>query len=344
MIGQAEFMMYFREKSHDPHKWKDQWLDRVVIITGGARGLGLALARELVVKGAHIAICSRNKEELARAKKDILAHVPAGQVLTYACDVSDAEQTKLFIEAVQKQMGPVDVLINNAGIIQMGPYLNMNEKDFKEVFKSNLWGTINMCESLAPQMVERKNGTIINITSIGGVVPVPHLLPYSASKFGAFGFSTTLHVELHKYGVHVLTVVPWLMRTGSFLNVLLKGRRISEFRLFNFASNSLFVSMNADRAAKKIVRAAERERSVLILGWKAKASRLFFALFPRVTLWILSSADRFLPLPSTQAADSNVVEQGKILRMDLPSRLSTRLGENAAAEYNQSFQRGTKGL
>ncbi|HEX4924881.1 MAG TPA: SDR family oxidoreductase, partial [Bdellovibrionales bacterium] len=243
------------------------WQNKVVLITGGSRGLGLALGRELIVKGARIAICSRTPEELKRARTDLLAHVPQGWVFARACDVSIRAQVDEFVRAAEEALGPIDTVINNAGIIQMGPYLSMSTRDHEEIMRSNFWGTVNVTQAVAPKMAARRDGLIVNITSVGALVPVPHLLPYAASKFAAFGFSMSLYVELSKYGVHVLTVAPWLMRTGSFLNVLLKGRKHEEFKWFNFAANAPLVSMDGAKAARKIVRAMEARRSLLVLGW-----------------------------------------------------------------------------
>ncbi|HEX4925318.1 MAG TPA: hypothetical protein VFV50_14585, partial [Bdellovibrionales bacterium] len=131
--------------------------------------------------------------------------------------------------------------------------------------------------------------------------------------------------------------------TGSFLNVLLKGRKREEFKWFNFAANAPLVSMDGAKAARKIVRAMEARRSLLVLGWKAKLPRIVFALSPRATLWALTVMDRMLPAPPPGRTLVTDATQGKLLRMELPNHAPKRLGEKAAVEYNQTFEkRGAK--
>src|SRR6185369_715880 len=113
-----------------------------------------------------------------------------------------------LVEAVHRRYGRVDVLVNNAGIIQAGPYESLSLEDFRAAMAANFWGTVHATLAVLPGMRARGGGRIVNVTSIGGTIAVPHLLAYTASKFAAVGFSTGLAVEAARHGVHVTTVVP----------------------------------------------------------------------------------------------------------------------------------------
>jgi NAD(P)-dependent dehydrogenase (short-subunit alcohol dehydrogenase family) len=170
---------------------------KTVFITGGSRGLGLAMAEEFARRGAQIAICARDEEELERARQTIEREA-GGTVMTFVCDVSDREQVERTVLKVQSHFGAIDVLVNNAGIIAVGPVENQNLEDFEEAMKINFWSQVYATLACLPDMRRRGEARIVNITSIGGKVSVPHLLPYSCSKFAAVAFSEGLRSELGK--------------------------------------------------------------------------------------------------------------------------------------------------
>src|SRR3954451_8123971 len=201
--------------------------DRVVVITGGSRGLGLVMARMLVDQGAHVVLLARDTGELARAREDLDAR-GRGSATTFRCDVRRRAEVRATVSAVIEQFRRVDVLINNAGIIQVGPLENMVEEDFENAMATHFWGPLHLMLELLPSMRHRGFGRIVNISSIGGKVAVPHLGPYSASKFALVGLSDAVRAELDRYGVSVTTVAPGLMRTGSPMNAQFKGRHDEE--------------------------------------------------------------------------------------------------------------------
>ncbi|HEX2250393.1 MAG TPA: SDR family oxidoreductase, partial [Gemmatimonadales bacterium] len=195
---------------------------KTVLITGGSRGLGLALAREFARWGARLAICGRDPEALERARASLAR--AGGEVIAVPCDVTDQRSVESLVEEVRRRLGPVDILINNAGVIEVGPAETMSVVDFEEAMGTNFWGMVYPTLAVLPEMRERKTGRIVNITSIGGKLGIPHLLPYSASKFAAVGFSQGLRAEIAGEGVKVVTVVPGLMRTGSPRNAIFRGQ------------------------------------------------------------------------------------------------------------------------
>jgi NAD(P)-dependent dehydrogenase (short-subunit alcohol dehydrogenase family) len=203
---------------------------KVVLITGGSRGLGLAMAREFARHGARLALAARDRDELQQAVTELQA---AGvEVLAVPCDVTVRDQVMRMVESVTSHYGVVDVLVNNAGVIEVAPMEVMTLDDYEEAMKTHFWAPLYTTLAVLPQMRDRGAGRILNIASIGGKVSVPHLLPYSASKFALVGFSEGLRAALAKEGVLVTTAAPGLMRTGSPRNATFKGQHRAEYAWF----------------------------------------------------------------------------------------------------------------
>jgi short-subunit dehydrogenase len=288
LIGVAGFLIGVRARER-----QISFRGRVVVITGGSRGLGLVLARKFAKEGARLALCSRNADELNRARYELESR--GAEVLVQTCDVSKKDEVEEFMDRVVATFGRIDVLVNNASIIQVGPAPEMSEVDIREAMDVNFWGGVHATYAALPQMVKQRGGRVVNITSIGGVVAVPHLLPYSSAKFAAVGFSQGLRSEVSQYGIMVTTVIPGLMRTGSFLNALFKGKASSEAGWFSVSASIPFLSMNADRAARRIVEATRHGQAVLTLGLPAIVARYVSAMMPGFTAQALSVVNQILP-------------------------------------------------
>ena len=306
---------------------------RTVLITGGSRGLGLLLARQFARKGARLVLLARGAEALEAARTE-LANGGA-DVLALPCDVGDADAVAEAVSRAVHRFGRIDVLVNNAGIIQVGPVETMSLDDFRSELAATFWGTVHATLAVLPGMRARREGRIVNVTSIGGKLAVPHLLPYSAAKFAAVGFSEGLHAEVAKDGVRVVTVVPGLMRTGSFGQALFKGQREKEVDWFALGATLPLVSMDAERAARRIVRATVRGEAFVTLGLPAKAARLVHDLFPGITADAAGVVARFLPGPGDagpgQRAEKGFGHRGAVSRSFL-----TVLGERAARENRET--------
>ena len=157
-------------------RWREENIEGwVVLITGGSRGLGLAMARRFAQVGCRLAICARDEAELQRAAADLRAR--GADVLVVPCDVSDPAQVDRMTARVLAHYGRVDILVNNAGNIQVGPVEAMSVDDFRRAMDVMFWGVVHPTMALLPQMVARGSGRIVNITSIGGKIAVPHLRP-----------------------------------------------------------------------------------------------------------------------------------------------------------------------
>src|SRR5437870_4681425 len=194
--------------------------DEVAIVTGGSRGLGFAIARELAQAGCRVVICARREDELRRAAEQLAEF---GEVVPVVCDVANRDDVDRMIRTANEYFGSVDIVVNNAGVIEVGPGDAMRLADYQKLMDIMYWGTILTTLAVLPQMKERRHGRIVNITSIGGKISVPHMLPYSGAKFASVGFSEGLHAEVAKDGVVVTTVVPGVMRTGSYRHARFKG-------------------------------------------------------------------------------------------------------------------------
>ncbi len=268
---------------------------QVALVTGGSRGLGYLLARELLRHGCRVSICARDEAELEAAKAR-LQDETGGEIMTLACDVGRADDVSRWVEAARARLGPIDILVNNAGIIQLGAVRDMSRDDFGRAMDVMFWGVVHPTLAVLPEMVRRRSGRIVNITSIGAKVGVPGLLPYTAAKFAAIGFSEGLRAELARDGVHVMTVVPGLLRTGSDVQVEVKGREWQRrFPYLAVLANLPIVTMDAERAARRIVRATRRGESETILTFPAELLTRIHGIAPGITGDALGVVGRFLP-------------------------------------------------
>jgi len=300
-----------------------------VLITGGSRGLGLVLARELLREKARVAICARDNEELDRAFDDLKRR---GRVITVPCDITRREQNRRMIDAVRQRLGEIDVLINNAGAISVGPIETMTLADYEEMMRVHFWGPLYAILEVLPGMRARGRGRIVNITSIGGKLSVPHLVPYGASKFALVGLSEGLRAELAKDGIVVTTVCPGLMRTGSPRRAFFKGQHRAEYAWFAISDALPLLSMSAERAARQIAAACKRGDAEVVLSLPAKAAAAFHGLFPGLTADILGAVNRLLPGPGGIGAEKR---EGRDSASSLAPSALTALSDRAAVRNNE---------
>ncbi len=303
---------------------------KTVVVTGGSRGLGLALARGLVARGARVAICARDGAELERAKADL--ERLGGEVFAAPCDVTDRDAVLRFIASVEDDFGSIDVLINNAGIIQVGPVELMTEDDFARAMNVNLFGPLHGIYAVLPGMRRRKAGRIVNIASIGGKVAVPHLAPYSTSKFALVGLSAALRAELVGDSIYVTTVCPGLMRTGSPRHAWFKGHVKAEYAWFSIGDSNSATSVSAESAAEQIIDALAHGDAELVISPQAKLMSTLHGLAPNLVQEMLSLVARVMP----GATRSKSEVEGKDAESAFAPSRFTRNSDAAAARNNEN--------
>jgi NAD(P)-dependent dehydrogenase (short-subunit alcohol dehydrogenase family) len=239
-------------------------MGKKVLIMGGSRGLGFAAARRFLREGADVAICARDETELARAAGELRAIAeslprPSGlrpKVLTLCADVTDAQGATSTIDSAVAGLGQIDVLVNCAVEITIGPLEALTTEDFEQAFRGVFFAVYQPTMAVVPHMKGRHFGRIVNVTSVAGKAPIPHAGTYVAGKFAATGFSAVCAVELRKYGIRVSTVLPPPLRNGAWLNARYKGLADEEMAWFTHALQSPMTSADPERAAKAIVEAA----------------------------------------------------------------------------------------
>jgi NAD(P)-dependent dehydrogenase (short-subunit alcohol dehydrogenase family) len=306
--------------------------DKSVLITGGSRGLGLLVARELGAQGAVLTIAARDRAELERAREDLSAR--GIRVETVVCDIGIKEEALRLVDAVVTRCGRLDVLINNAGIIQVGPLHHMTESDFNSAMAVHFQGPLQTMLAAVPVMREMGGGRIVNVSSIGGRIGVPHLAPYCASKFALTGLSDSVRAELVRDRIYVTTVIPGLMRTGSPFNAWFKGRHRDEFTWFAISDSLPVASIDGRRAAIQLVEACRHGDAELVIGLPAKVAVVLSALMPEAVALTMSLVNNLvLPEPSDETGDQRRSGWQSLSKW-APSRLTT-LSERAAAENNE---------
>ena len=303
---------------------------KVVLITGGSRGLGLVLARHICSRGGNVVLIARDAEELARAKSDLATR--HSTVMTIPCDLLDTEQIQTAVRQAIDRFGKIDILINNAGTIEVGPLEHLMPEDFERAMRLHFWAPFDLISQIVPEMRIWGGGRIVNISSIGGKVAVPHMASYSASKFALTGFSDAIRAELARDNINVTTVAPGLMRTGSHVNAKFKGRHDDEFAWFAASAGAPLISMNADRAARKILAACRRGQPSLTLSFAARTTILGNALFPNLTGYTMKFVNRLLP--GTGGEQGNESRAGSEVPRRTPGWM-TRLADRATQKNNE---------
>ena len=317
---------------------QDDLHGEVAVVTGASRGLGLLLARELAGQGCPLVICARDAAELERAADELRA--AGAEVTTVACDVTDEATPQLLIDTAVQRYGRLDILVSNAGVIQVGPVQAAQIGHYEMAMNTMALAPARLALTALPVMRRQGHGRIVTIGSIGGKISMPHLLPYSTAKFAAVGFSEGLRAELGRGPVTVTTVVPGLMRTGSHLQARFTGQPSKEFTWFSLGASLPLVSMDAERAARQIIAAVRQRRAEIILTPAGQLVSRAAGIMPGLTSDILHLVQRLaLPAPSGEPGSAVADEaQGHELRPAMGKKTFDRLttlGQAAASRFNE---------
>ena len=239
---------------------------KVAIVTGGAKGIGRAICAVLAREGATVVLTDVDAALGEKTAREV------GAARFLPLDVVDEGQWRKVVEATLAEFSRLDILVNNAGInIHKAPE-SYTLEEWHAIIQTNLTSIFVSCLAALPHMRQRGSRRIVNISSIGGKIAVPHLLPYSASKFALTGLSEGLRAELASDGFAVTTVCPGLMRTGSTYNARFKGQHRQEFTWFHVADSLPIISTSAQRAARQIIDACRHGDPELVITAAARAA------------------------------------------------------------------------
>jgi NAD(P)-dependent dehydrogenase (short-subunit alcohol dehydrogenase family) len=327
-IGIGAFML---TKMAIRNKRKIGLKDKNVFLTGGSRGLGLEMARQLVEEGARLAICARDENELETARKQLAAL--GGVVLAVKCDVTKEEQVNEAIRQTRQHLGPIDILINNAGMIVEGPLEEMGIKEYKDTMDTHFWGPLYTMRAVEDEMRARGEGRIVNISSIAGKISLPHQVPYSASKAALVGLSEGYREELLKDNVYVTTVCPSLIRSGGHKNAEIKGKHEKEYEWFSALDTNRITAMNAENTAKRIINALRYGDPEVILSGNGKLAVVLQGLLPGLLPDQLGVVNQFLPKATKDRKAER--RKGRDIDQAKGSKFITSTGDRAAVHNNE---------
>lgn len=211
---------------------------KVVVVTGAGHGLGKELVTLFAERGARVALIDINKVNNEKTAQEINLKKYEGKAVPYTCDISKDDELKRTFSLIKNALGPIDILINNAGIVQCKPIMELSSEGIKKTFDVNVFPQFTAIRCVLPDMIERKSGHIVSVASIAGLIGTSYLADYCASKFALVGMMKALDIELHANranpNIHLTTICPVAMATGMFKAP--KTRFESIFPIYDAAS------------------------------------------------------------------------------------------------------------
>lgn len=179
---------------------------KVALVTGAGKGIGKAIAMALAAEGVQVGLMARTENDVKTVAEEIKA--AGGKAAFATADVSNISDVNAAVEKIQRELGNIDILINNAGTATFGKFLELEPENWENQIKVNLFGVYYTTRAVLPQMIERKTGDIVNISSTAGKSGSPVTSAYSASKFALFGLSESLMQEVRKHNIRVTALAP----------------------------------------------------------------------------------------------------------------------------------------
>jgi NAD(P)-dependent dehydrogenase (short-subunit alcohol dehydrogenase family) len=265
----------------------------VVVVTGGSRGLGFAIASRFAERPVRLVLAARNRAELHAAQNSLIAkhpHLHPDDFYLVCADLTDPTECQRLIDETFARFGRIDILVNNAGIIGVGPAEVQTLEDFREAMDTHFYAALHTTWHALPRLRRqeplagwKRRAAIVNIASIGGKIPVPHLLPYTASKFAVVGFSEALHAELRKANILVSTICPGLMRTGGENHANFLGKIEEERRWFFLGAKTPGIATTPEHAANRIYSAVAHGCAEIVITPQAWLAARFHGLCPNST-------------------------------------------------------------
>lgn len=261
-----------------------------VLITGGSQGAGKATALRFAEQGWDVTIAAREGDRLNKVAEQIRS---LGQkALAVPTDVGNAEAVNALIASSLETFGKIDALVNNAGICLTGPMVNTSLEDWRQIIDTNLWGYIYTIQAALPAMLEQGKGSIVNVGSFGGKMPLPNMTAYCTSKYAITGLTETLRLELSSKGIHIGIVQPGVIDSNFMERAMFRGGDGTEADERRDQMNKTLTSGLASKPediAAAVWRMVEKKQDETVVGPVAVATGLN-RLFPGLTQWALSQA------------------------------------------------------
>lgn len=261
-----------------------------VLITGASQGIGKATALLFARQGYDLVLAARQPERLEAVASEVRS---LGQnALAVPTDVRDSEQVNTLVKKTLEYYGTLDVLINNAGIYLLGSVEAFSLSDWHQAIDTNFWGYVHTIHALLPHFLERGKGTIVNVSSIGGKVPIPYQVPYTASKYAVTGLTQSLHAELEPKGIKVCGVYPNFISTDLMERAIFRGKDEEDAQAReDLLRKGLSVPIieKPDDVAQAIWDAVKHQKSDVMVG-SANVSNASYKMFPGLMQWVFRKA------------------------------------------------------
>ena len=250
---------------------------KIVVVTGASMGIGEAIARIFADQGASVVMLSRDAGRVEAAR----GRVGHGErTLAMACDVRHREDVDRAVGLTLHHFQRIDVWVNNAGHGLLDSVVQMDMAACREMFETNLFGAVGAMQAVIPVMKQQSGGTIINISSVAGHIPIPFHAAYSATKFALNAMGKAAGVELKKDGIHVLTVCPGYVRTAFGENAI-RGNDLKRVRPGSVRG------ITAERVARATLRGYLKRKREVIVPWTMYVPQKIYQLFPAVVEWAM---------------------------------------------------------
>jgi short-subunit dehydrogenase len=249
----------------------------VVVVTGASMGIGEAISKIFANEGATVVMLSRDAGR-AEAARERVGH--ADKTLALACDVRNREEIDRVIGLTMHHYGRIDVWINNAGHGLLDSVSDADMAACRETFDTNLFGAMDAMQAIVPVMKQQGSGTIVNISSVAGHIPVPFLAIYSATKFALNAIGKGARIELKKFGINVLTVCPGYVRTDFGANAI-RGRELKQVRPESVRG------ISAERVARAVFRGYLKKKREAVVPWTMQPVIKIYQLFPGLVEWTM---------------------------------------------------------
>jgi short-subunit dehydrogenase len=250
---------------------------KVVVVTGASMGIGEAIAKAFATAGASVVLLSRDagRAEAARARIGFLERTTA-----FSCDVRHVEEIDRVISLTLHHFRRIDVWVNNAGHGLLDSVAQMEVSAFRDMFETNFFGAVDAMKAVIPVMKQQGGGTIINVSSVAGHIPLPFHAGYSATKFALNAMGKGAGVELRRDGIHVLTVCPGYVATGFGQNAV-QGHELKRVRPESVRG------ISAERVARATLEGFRKQKREVIVPWTMHVPVKLYQLFPRVVEWAM---------------------------------------------------------